>query len=184
MMEFTQDWFSNNTGNFAECAKYIPSKESFLEIGCFEGRANTWMLANMLSDKGSMVVADTFEGGVEHEGLDLSELKDRFQQNVDQIIGDNQTLEIIDKPSFYALAELAYLDFYFDFIYVDASHETPDVITDACMAFQLLEPKGVMLFDDYLGGAGVKQAVDAFLETHKDRCKILFVNYQLAIQKV
>ena len=38
----------------------------------------------------------------------------------------------------------------FDFIYIDPSHQAPDILTDAVLAFKLLRLSGVMVFDDYL----------------------------------
>lgn len=40
----------------------------------------------------------------------------------------------------------------FDFIYVDGSHRSPDVIYDAILSFGLLKKGGIMIFDDYQGG--------------------------------
>ena len=183
-MKFSQDWFSNNIPNFEFCAKKIPGNEVFLEIGSFEGRSTTWMLQNMLTYDGTMVCVDTFEGGEEHADLDLSDLRKTFDSNVEEAREENQALEVISKTSWEALSELVYLDFTFDFIYVDGNHQTPEVLLDACLAFKLLEPKGVMLFDDYAGGAGVGAAVDAFLKAYKGQLKVILKNYQLAIQKV
>jgi predicted O-methyltransferase YrrM len=39
---------------------------------------------------------------------------------------------------------------YFDFIYVDGSHQAPDVLCDALLSFRLLKNNGVIAFDDYL----------------------------------
>jgi predicted O-methyltransferase YrrM len=39
---------------------------------------------------------------------------------------------------------------YFDFIYVDGSHQAPDVLSDAVLSFTLLKRNGVIAFDDYL----------------------------------
>ena len=183
-MKFSQDWFSNNIPNFEACSKLFPDNSAFLEIGSFEGRSTTWMLQNMLAYDGTMVCVDTFKGGEEHAGLDLSELRKTFDDNVEEAREENQALEVIAKTSWEALSELVYLDFTFDFIYVDGNHQTPEVLLDACLAFKLLEPKGVMLFDDYAGGAGVGAAVDAFLKAYKGQLKVVFKNYQLAIQKV
>ena len=36
---------------------------------------------------------------------------------------------------------------YFDFIYVDGSHQAPDVLFDAVMAFKLLRKNGIIAFD-------------------------------------
>jgi hypothetical protein len=51
------------------------------------------------------------------------------------------------------------------------------------MAFQVLKPGGVMLFDDYEGTEDMKTAINTFLVTHRSKCKLLCTNYQLAIQK-
>jgi predicted O-methyltransferase YrrM len=183
-MKFTQDWFSQNIPNFEACAAKLPENSAFLEIGCFEGLSTTWMLQNMLAYDGTMVCVDTFAGGEEHAGLDLSDLRKTFDANVDEAAQENQAIEVIAKTSWEALSELVYLDFTFDFIYVDGNHQTPEVLLDACLAFKLLEPKGIMLFDDYAGGAGVGAAVDAFLKAYKGQYKPVLKNYQLAIQKV
>ena len=183
-MKFSQDWFTNTIPNFQYVKTKLPSTEAFLEIGSFEGRSTTWMLQNMLTYDGTMVCVDTFEGGEEHADLDLSDLRKTFDSNVEEAREENQALEVISKTSWEALSELVYLDFTFDFIYVDGNHQTPEVLLDACLAFKLLEPKGVMLFDDYAGGADVGAAVDAFLKAYKGQLKVILKNYQLAIQKV
>lgn len=183
-MKFTQDWFSNNIPNFEACAAKLPDNHSFLEIGSFEGRSTCWMLQNMLAHDGEMVCVDTFKGGEEHDGFDLSDLRKTFDSNVGEVAGENQAIEVLDKTSWEALSELVYLDFEFDFIYVDGNHQTPEVLLDACLAFKLLKPKGIMLFDDYAGGAGVGAAVDAFLATHQGLLTVILKHYQLAVQKV
>ena len=183
-MKFTQDWFSNNIPNFQHIKKKLPSTEAFLEIGSFEGRSTCWMLQNMLDADGSLVCVDTFAGGEEHAGLDLTDLRKTFDANVAEVKGTDQAVEVIAKTSWEALSELVYLDFTFDFIYVDGNHKTPDVLLDACLSFKLLQPDGIMLFDDYAGGAGVGAAVDAFLQTHDGLVKVILKNYQLAVQKV
>ena len=39
---------------------------------------------------------------------------------------------------------------YFDFIYIDGSHQAPDVLCDAILGFKLLKVNGFIAFDDYL----------------------------------
>ena len=39
---------------------------------------------------------------------------------------------------------------YFDFIYIDGSHQAPDVLLDALLGFKLLRTNGVIAFDDYV----------------------------------
>ena len=182
-MKFTQDWFTSNIGNFEAAKLVLPDNKRILEIGCFEGRATCWMLQNMLSDDGVIYCVDTFKGGQEHDGMDLSRLLDVFEENISACAEPTQEVKILENLSFKSLAMLIMAELKFDFIYVDGSHEIQDVITDACMAFQLLKPGGVMLFDDYEGTEDMKTAINTFLVTHRNKCKLLTMNYQLAIQK-
>jgi len=183
-MKFTQDWFSGNIPNFEICKKALGRCVSCLEIGSFEGRGTCWMLENFVASYGNMVCVDTFEGGEEHAGLDLSDLRKTFDSNVAEVLGMAQTLEVVDKMSWKALCEFAGKKKTFNFIYVDGSHQTADVLLDACLSFKLLRPNGIILFDDYAGGAEVNPAVDAFLEAHHGLVKVILKNYQLAVQKV
>ena len=182
-MKFTQDWFTSNIGNFEAAKLVLPDNKRILEIGCFEGRATCWMLQNMLADDGVIYCVDTFKGGQEHDGMDLSRLRDVFEENISACAKLTQEVKILENLSFKSLAMLIMAELEFDFIYVDGSHEIQDVITDACMAFQLLKPGGVMLFDDYEGTEDMKTAINTFLITHRHKCKLLTMNYQLAIQK-
>lgn len=185
-MKFTQDWFTSNIGNFEAAKLVLPDNKLFLEIGCFEGRATCWMLQNMLADDGTIYCLDTFKGGQEHEGMDLSRLRDVFEDNILSCAKQTQIVQVLENLSVKSLASLIMTERLFglfDFIYVDGSHEIQDVITDACMAFQLLKPGGVMLFDDYEGTEDMKTAINTFLVTHRHKCKLLTMNYQLAIQK-
>ena len=77
----------------------------------------------------------------------------------------------------------------FDFIYIDGSHIAKDVLTDACMAWPLLKPNGVMVFDDYLWGNPrdvlhrPKAAVDAFTTLFAEELEIIHVGYQAVVRK-
>ena len=77
----------------------------------------------------------------------------------------------------------------FDFIYIDGSHTAPDVLTDACMAWPLLKPKGMMVFDDYMWGNPrdilhrPKPAIDAFCNIFAEEAEIVHVGYQLVVRK-
>ena len=77
----------------------------------------------------------------------------------------------------------------FDFIYIDGSHIAKDVLTDACMAWPLLKPKGLMVFDDYMWGSPrdilhrPKPAIDAFTNLFAEEAEIIHVGYQLVVRK-
>lgn len=191
-MKFSQDWFSHNEPTFKFIMDTLTEKQEFLEIGCYEGRATCWMVQNGLDPDGLMTVIDTFAGGEEHGamGLDLTSLRERFEENINEAKAPDQIIEILQSTSSKGLAKIIALGVQkYDFIYVDGSHQAPDVMTDACMAFELLKPGGIMLFDDYLWNhvPGLlhrpKLAVDNFVTLFAERCELLIIGYQLAVRK-
>lgn len=83
----------------------------------------------------------------------------------------------------------------FDFIYIDGSHQAPDVLADAVLAFRLLRVGGVMAFDDYLWAENLpygkdpirspKLAIDAFTNIYTRKLTVLSAPlYQLYMQKI
>ena len=189
-MEFSQDWFSHNIPNFEHIKTILTSKKRILEVGCFEGRATCWMLENLLDDNGQMTCVDTFEGSEEHENLTLTLLFERWKQNVDWVRKQGQLVTAYKGKSSVALANLISQDEKYDFIYIDGSHQAPDVMTDGCMAWQLLNENGIMLFDDYLWQdvPGMlhrpKIAIDMFTTLFAEQAELVLCGYQLGIWKL
>lgn len=181
-MKFTQDWFSQNIPNFRQIAA-TTSIQRILEIGSFEGLSTCWMLQNMLPEDGSITCVDTFGGGIEHQHLDMSHTKDLFLENTAEACGREQSVVLHEKQSIEALLDLYSDHETFDFIYVDGSHESINVLEDSVLAWRMLRKGGVMLWDDYRGGAGVSVAVDAFLRVYGPCLEMVLENYQIAVRK-
>jgi predicted O-methyltransferase YrrM len=188
-MKFTSDWFSQNIGHLSEIMKLLPQKKSFLEIGSYEGRSSVWFL-DQLDDDGLMVCIDTWEGGAEHTKEQFEGTYELFNVNINEARKPNQNVTVIKDTSKHGLAELIYNCVTFDFIYIDGSHHAEDVLTDACMAFSILNEGGVMVFDDYqwenpnVGIFKPKLAIDFFTTVFAEKCKIVYCSYQLAIIKI
>ena len=78
-------------------------------------------------------------------------------------------------------------DGYFDFIYIDGSHIARDVLTDACVAWPMLNIGGVMCFDDYEWGEPIpethkpKLAIDAFINIFQEDLEVIHKGYQLIV---
>jgi len=188
-MNFTADWFSHNVPNFMECMATIPQKKTFLEIGVFEGRSTCWLLQNGLDAKGSIVCVDTFAGGQSHDGVDFKAVEARFWSNTNEAKKAEQKVSLMKKRSYDALAEMITHKYTFDFIYIDGSHTAYDTLSDACMAWGLLNKGGVMLFDDYEWNKypepqrNPKLGIDSFLENYKGQYEMLMKGYQLGVVK-
>jgi predicted O-methyltransferase YrrM len=191
-MNFTQDWFSYNIPHLEQLVGLLPMRQSFLEIGCFEGRATCWFLEHALEQNGIMTCIDPFQGSMEHSDMDLTELHERFVFNVATAKKPNQQLDVIKRTSYTGIAKLIEQDRIFDFIYVDGSHTAADVLIDACMSWPLLKKGGIMVFDDYHWNPNMqyneyqtpKRGVDAFSHCFADQFKVVHDGYQIAVQKL
>ena len=190
--EFTQDWFHWAPPVWEKLIPLLPARKSFLDLGSFEGRSAVWVVENMMEDDGGIVCVDTWDGGEEHTEATLAGAEKRFDRNVNLAMEKfpNRIVKKHKSPTYQFLATHPVISpDKFDFIYVDASHVAKDVLTDACMAWPLLKPGGVMVFDDYLWGRPrdvlhrPKIAVDAFLTMFAEELKIAHMGYQVAVRK-
>ena len=186
-MNFTQDWFSHNIPGMQSVVNQIPEIKKVLEIGSFEGRSACWFLEEVLDDSGKLCCVDNFGGSLEHTQFDFNEVKRKFLTNTSQVKKPNQHLHLVEKSSTVALADLIVHNATFDFIYIDGSHTSPDTLTDACMAFQLLKKGGGMVFDDYLWEmhTGIirspKAAIDMFVMLFSEQCRVVLNGYQVGV---
>jgi predicted O-methyltransferase YrrM len=198
-VNFTQDWFSRSIPSWQFILSRMIQKTPhlrILEVGVFEGRSTCWLLENFCKTPESSIVAlDTFQGGIEHKNMELGALRARFDSNIASV-GSPARVEVRQGYSLPQLAQLVAEKIEpFDFISIDASHQAPDVLGDALLAFQLLKRGGVMAFDDYIWSPmrpGTenplllpKMAIDAFTTIYSQKLRILpnLPLYQLYIQK-
>jgi predicted O-methyltransferase YrrM len=194
--KFTKDWFNWAPEVWTQLTPMLSGTaghRQFLEIGSFEGRSSIWIAENMMQDNDILRCIDTWEGGEEHGEENMSEVEVRFRGN---LILANEKLprrRIIQQKgtSVRELSRWLTTDNqHFDFIYIDGSHIAKDVMTDACMAWPLLKPKGLMVFDDYLWTPNArdilhrpKAAIDAFTNLFAEEVDIVHVGYQLIVRK-
>ncbi len=180
-MFFSNNWFNENAKPVWDVIIPNIKPVKILEIGSYEGASLCYLIEKLGNDYSlELHAVDSWEGGKDHlskklmTGVLMSEVEARFKQNVKEARDKSHkahSLVVKKGYSELALAELIVTGHqnYFDFIYVDGSHETNDVLSDAVMSFKLLRKSGVMVFDDYLwavdGGAAFrpKLAIDAFV---------------------
>jgi predicted O-methyltransferase YrrM len=205
-LTFTNQWFESmaKRGWDELIPQFNPTR--ILEIGSYEG-ASTCYLIDKLKDLHKPLelhCVDTWEGGEEHvrSGKDMGAIEARFHHNVQLAVersGADVKLVVHKDFSDHALASLMASGHqnYFDFAYVDGSHQAPDVLCDALLAFKLVRVGGVIAFDDYVWAENLpygrdplrcpKPAIDAFINIHFRKVQVLSPNvplYQLYIQKL
>ena len=192
--QFTKDWFNWAPEVWNQLIPMLSGtagNRKFLEIGSFEGRSSVWIAENMMQDGDHLSCIDTWEGGEEHGEENMSEVEERFRANIILAAKKFPERSIIQNKgtSVLVLSHKLRHGGLFDFIYIDGSHTAPDVLTDACMAWPLLKPMGLMVFDDYLWGNPrdalhrPKIAIDAFTNIFGETAEIVHVGYQLVVRK-
>ena len=70
----------------------------------------------------------------------------------------------------------------YDFIYIDASHEPDDVMSDAVLSFELLKQDGLLIFDDY-GWGDCAKGIDGFINAYQKKIEVFEKSYQVFIRK-
>lgn len=188
MPEFTTDWFSMNIPHWETLFEVYKDKPNlrFLEIGCFEGRATVWLLENILTDPTSKItVIDTFKGSWEHKNMQgIQTLEDRFKANIEPY---KDKVDILKGKSeeFFPSADRNY----FDFIYIDGSHNAIDVLRDGMSSWDMLKTGGLMIFDDFNWGEEYAPeqrpffAIKGFLLTLGKLCSYQQFNDQVVVWK-
>lgn len=205
MYQLTNSWFLDGAKDVWDCLIPQLNPSKILEIGSFEGACICYLIEK-LAHKHALEIhsIDTWDGSIEHKGEGfeaaiMSDVESRFKANISIAQENAQNIvhmHIHKGSSHQKLAGLMNDGYenYFDLIYVDGSHQAPDVILDAVLGFKLLRNGGVMIFDDYLWNEpmpnGVdplrspKIAIDAFTNIYSRKISILRLPlHQIYIQK-
>ncbi len=193
---FTHDYFSSNVPDwqrwFAEHIRAAPV--ACLEIGSWQGGSSCWLLDRVVGPRGGRLTCiDPFEGSSEHAGFLAgleAQLGRRLETLFDANIARTGQAHLVRKLVGLSEAVLPKLHAErFDFIYIDGAHEARFVIQDAILCWQILAPRGFMLFDDVpFRFAGRPQqdtarAIDFFLSVFEDEVSVIERGRQLLLQR-
>ncbi|NJD23882.1 MAG: class I SAM-dependent methyltransferase [Betaproteobacteria bacterium] len=203
---FTNNWFEAAAKGVWDSLIPQINPTRILEIGSYEGASTCYLIEKLAASKKiELHCVDTWAGGVEHkEGgmaeANMSAVEKRFHHNI-KIAGRrvNNAANLVIHKNFSDIALSKLIaegkQGYFDFIYIDGSHQAPDVLCDAILGFRLLNVNGVMVFDDYLWQETLpygtdpircpKPAIDAFTNIYCRKVGIISAPlYQLYVQKI
>jgi predicted O-methyltransferase YrrM len=180
--KFTFDGISTNAAVWTKFLAEFKDKPSVhaLEIGSFEGRSALWFLTNILTHETSSItcvdlffdpIDSTFDSNVKASGLSRKVIK---------LKGDSKVV-------------VRNLDRKFDLVYIDGSHVAKDVLVDAVLAWDLVKPGGIIIFDDYgfrrkfddnqSTALIPRPAIDAFLMAFRHHIDVLHQDYQVIVRK-
>ena len=190
-LEFTNNWFESGARPVWDqlLAQFDPAK--LLEVGSYEG-ASACYLISKLGPRHVLDLhcVDTWQGGTEQEyrSHDMAAVEQRFKRNLRLAVA--QSPHRVDFTVYQGRSDRVLSKLladgrgnYFDFIYIDGSHEASDVLCDAVLAFRLLRRGGYLVFDDYnwiASAAGNKDplrspklAIDAFVNIYWRKLRML-----------
>jgi len=187
--DFTEDWFTVYIPTWDRVLSELEERRArVLEVGSFEGLSASFVLWRLPDSEVTCV--DTFAGIPAYEayGIGGPELEKRFDRNVALV--DSSRVRKRPGRSHRVLSDLLATAELFDLIYIDASHQALDVLADAALAWQLLSPHGLLIFDDYgpipAGVAPLDHptlAIDAFRELMAEQLEVVDEERQLVVRK-
>ena len=203
--KFTEQWFDPVIPSWEQVFNYHKQTygedkiQSVLEIGCYEGRATIFLCDQILHPGVNYDVVDTFGGSLVESGMEgtTNRLKenenfiyDNFKHNIS--FHSDINFNLYKGYSQHILPTLVKQNKKYDFIYVDASHRSDDTYVDGYFAHKLLNPNGIMIFDDYgWKDPNSPHPVDSpemgirlFMTSYSDCYKILLSGYQVGIEKI
>ena len=174
-MEFTTDWVTARDAWWREAfAALVGNPARMLEVGCYEGRSAQWWLSNVLTHpRSELICVDRWPSKSE---------ANRARLLADPEHGRKFSFHAADAIPWAARLLANGAGECFDAIYSDFSKEGADIMSLACLAFRLLKPGGLYLFDDYAwrwqergDGFPAPQrrpdvGIDAWLAAHEPFC--------------
>jgi len=199
--DFTNDWFDVTARGLWDGLLPNIAPRKILDVGSYEGASTCYLIDKFAcSHELEINCIDNWLGGIEHGGVDMAAVEKRFRGNIELAInGAPKSVKVVAHRGFSdemmaALLVSGKRD-YFDFIYIDDSHQAPDVLADAVLSFRLLKVGGVMAFGDYTGHEGLpygadpvrcpKWAIDSFTNIYCRKVELMFgYNSQVFVRKV
>jgi predicted O-methyltransferase YrrM len=158
---FSRDYFGPVIQNFQiNVSKLQGTPCKILEIGAFEGRSTTWMADNLLAHPDARLdTIDLHPQPPLRDNLAKCDCPEKINLHLGRSRDILRTLPLAT----------------YDFVYIDGSHATVDVLEDAVLSFRLIKINGILAFDDYLWDDSKynaygcpRPAIDAFMSIYAD----------------
>jgi predicted O-methyltransferase YrrM len=188
---FRSDMVSGNFALWEPILKELEGRSArILEIGSFEGMSACYFLWRL--PDAQVTCIDTFTGGpsLAALGSDVWGLEAAFGRNVALV--DGSRVRKLVGTSTEHLPALLREGKPFDLVFIDGSDIALDVLVDAALSWQLLEPNGYLIFDNYVWRSPLGEdplfhpapAIDAFLNLVGDHCEVSFQAQEVIVRRI
>jgi len=182
---FTNKWFLNN---FEIFNFFLPKDKSlkfdYLEVGCFEGLSSFYILSEYKAVNAYLLdVWDMPNPNSKTLSNNFDLIEKAFDENLSQF-----NFTKIKNDSVVAMREMLKNDKFFDFIYIDGSHNGEDILSDAIEAFKILKKNGLIFFDDFLQHDKDRviqsyEGIEKFLSIYNNFIKIEYFQNNLVVRR-
>ena len=182
---FTNKWFLNN---FEIFNFFLPKDKSlkfdYLEVGCFEGLSSFYILSEYKAVNAYLLdVWDMPNPNSKTLSNNFDLIEKAFDENLSQF-----NFTKIKNDSVVAMREMLKNDKFFDFIYIDGSHNGEDILSDAIEAFKILKKNGLIFFDDFLQHDKDRviqsyEGIEKFLSIYNNFIKIEYFQNNLVLRR-
>ena len=182
---FTNKWFLNN---FEIFNFFLPKDKSlkfdYLEVGCFEGLSSFYILSEYKAINAYLLdVWDMPNPNSKTLSNNFDLIEKAFDENLSQF-----NFTKIKDDSVVAMREMFKNDKFFDFIYIDGSHNGEDILSDAIEAFKILKKNGLIFFDDFLQHDKDRviqsyEGIEKFLSIYNNFIKIEYFQNNLVVRR-
>lgn len=189
-MKFSHDWFGSKIAVWTEILRPLRKRPlRVLEVGVFEGRSVAFLMEYV--PKSTVVALDHHvlkKGWTSTQGITLEwDTEDAFDENTARY---GKRVEKIVAPSAVGLARLVDEKREFDVIYIDAGHTEEEALTDSRLAWDMLAPDGLLIWDDFL--LDLERAefrptcfgICKWLQENPGKWEIVHAGWQLMVRKI
>ena len=182
---FTNKWFLNN---FEIFNFFLPEDKSlkfdYLEVGCFEGLSSFYILSEYKAVNAYLLdVWDMPNPNSKTLSNNFDLIEKAFDENLSQF-----NFTKIKDDSVVAMRKMLKNNKFFDFIYIDGSHNGEDILSDAIEAFKILKKNGLIFFDDFLQHDKDRviqsyEGIEKFLSIYNNFIKIEYFQNNLVVRR-
>ena len=172
-------YFADHVQLWEEILGFMKTKPNVcLESGALYGGSSVYILEEYCKMEGS-----------HHYIMDINS-NEYIEMNIYPYRDKVTYLKGESADSFKQFEHFGETEEFLDFVYIDGNHMSKYVLEDAVNSFYCLKNNGIMIFDDFGGGLEqephlqVKTAVDSFINSYHKYLNVVYVGYQIIIQKI
>ena len=183
--KLTTDYFSINAYYWNSILKRNLKNFSYLEIGSWEGNSALYILKNFKTK--NVVCVDIWDLFNDKYKEEQSERFKNFKYNLEEFNKKFSYFKNTSDEFFENNREK------FDVIYIDGSHEAPQVYKDLSNSWNCLNNEGIIICDDYFYGNLYSNnnenvpaiSINKFINENKNKIKIICINNsQIFLKKI